>query len=512
MVFKGLLFPDQSKKMHENPLQKDSAFLYDLNIDTILEGVLSGKQEYDLEPFFLTMLHDKESIIFRQNIYQDIRNPLLFKKLKVFEHGMRTIRSYRENSQNRYCHHQKTRWMLDAASLYCTTVRNLQQALEQGDITSSGLISFLSYLQDLTASTAFVSLEVETRRLSEAVASIQYCYTIDGDRVRVKAYEDEPELTELVVQSFERFRQRKENDKNDACEQEPGMNHVEEAILNLVARLFPEVFQQLESFYSQHQSFCDPKVEQFDREIQFYLSYAEYINQVAALGVSFCIPQITFEKTEIRCNGGVDLALAVSMADKKNTPVPNDFSLQGTQRMLVVTGPNQGGKTTYARMFGQLHYIASLGLPVPASNATLFMFDTIFTLFGRVESHAGESGALKYDLVQMKKILDHASGSSIIILNEVFSSTTLFDATMLAKRILERISRLDCPCVMVTFIDEIASFSDIVVSMVAEVENHNQAQRTFRIVAKPADGLAYARAIAGKYHLTYEAIIRRLAQ
>lgn len=512
MEYKGILFPEHPNEMYGTPLQKDSAFLYDLNIDTIIDGILSSKQEYDLQAFFLTPLHDSKSILSRQEIYRDISNPSLFKKLKEFERGMREVRAYRENSQNRYYHHQKTRWVLDAIGIYCRTVHKLKQALEQVGITSSGLVSFLAYLQTLTSSTPFVSLEAETRRLSDALATIQYCYTIEGDRVRVKAYEGEPELTELVVQTFERFRQHQEIEKSEVSEQGPGMNHVEGAILNLVAQLFPVVFQQAESFCSQHQTFCDSMVEQFDREIQFYLSYAEYTNQAAAVGVSFCLPQITAEKSKIQCNGGVDLALAVSMADKGQTPVPNDFSLQGTQRMLIVTGPNQGGKTTYARMFGQLHYLASLGLPVPASEATLFMPDTIFTLFGKTESHAGETGALKDDLTRMKTILDHATGSSIIILNEIFSSTTLFDATMLAKRILEKVGKLDCLCVMVTFIDEIASLSDTIVSMVAEVEDHNQAQRTFRIVPKPADGLAYARAIAGKYHLTYDAIIQRLAQ
>ncbi len=68
-----------------------------------------------------------------------------------------------------------------------------------------------------------------------------------------------------------------------------------------------------------------------------------------------------------------------------------------------------------------------------------------------------------------------------------------------------------CPPGSVTFFDELADLGDSLISMVGTVDAEKPAQRTFRIIRKPADGLAYALAIAEKYHLTYVSLKTRLA-
>jgi DNA mismatch repair protein MutS len=191
--------------------------------------------------------------------------------------------------------------------------------------------------------------------------------------------------------------------------------------------------------------------------------------------------------------------------------VTNDFCLTDRERVFVVTGPNQGGKTTFARTFGQLHHLASVGCPVPGRAARVPLFDRLFTHFEREENLAKMTGKLEDDLVRIGEILRAANEDSIVILNEIFASTTLHDARFLGTKLLTKVLQLDARCVYVTFVDELASLGDQVVSLMSTIVPDNPVERTFKVVRKPADGLAYALALAEKHGLSPEQLGERLA-
>lgn len=189
----------------------------------------------------------------------------------------------------------------------------------------------------------------------------------------------------------------------------------------------------------------------------------------------------------------------------------NDVRLAEHERLVVVTGPNQGGKSTFARSVGQLFHLAALGCPVPATEARVFLPDRILTHFEREEQLDTLAGKLADELRRLRDVLDRATGASLVVVNEIFASTTVADAVALGRRALAVITGLGARCVFVTFLDELSRFDDSTVSMVGTVADDDPSRRTYRIVRRPADGRAYAHAVAAKHDLSYDRIRERVA-
>jgi DNA mismatch repair protein MutS len=501
--FSSLLFVDAAGPSGAED-QADRAFVTDLHLDQIVDAVAGDREEHDLlTGLFYQRILDIGTLQYRHEVFRDLEDPGLFETAERFAEQMRQVRSHLFQLQKMQSGHQREGWFLDAAAIYCEAVRSLASNLASRPIASRGLLAFRDFLASYVASAEFAGLASDTTDRKDDLAQVMYQVRIKGLRVEVSRYHGEADYSAEIEQIFERFQQGAVKDYRIKYRFSPGMSHVGAQIIDLVARLFSEEFSALADYCRRYAAFLDPAVRQFERDLQFYLAYLDYIKPMRSAGLSFCLPELTADSKEIFASDTFDLALAAKLVPRGAPVVCNEFHLSDPERIIVISGPNQGGKTTFARTFGQLHHLASTGCPVPGSAARLFLADQILAHFEREEDIANLSGKLEDDLIRIQKILLTATPSSIVIMNEIFTSTTLSDARFLGGKVLEKVIELDLLCVYVTFIDELASLGPSVVSMASTIVPDNPAERTYKVVRKQADGLAYALALAGKRRVTY---------
>jgi DNA mismatch repair protein MutS len=112
--------------------------------------------------------------------------------------------------------------------------------------------------------------------------------------------------------------------------------------------------------------------------------------------------------------------------------IPNDVSLHGARRMLIVTGPNMGGKSTYMRQTAVIALLAYCGLFVPAADAEIGALDAIHTRIGAADDLAGGRSTFMVEMTEAAYILNRATPNSLVLIDEIGRGTSTFDGLALA--------------------------------------------------------------------------------
>jgi DNA mismatch repair ATPase MutS len=232
---------------------------------------------------------------------------------------------------------------------------------------------------------------------------------------------------------------------------------------------------------------------------------------------------------EIDAAYNVNLALRLlakgGARDLSRIVITNDVRFGPEGRIFVLTGPNQGGKTTYTQAVGLAHVLAQAGLYVPGSRARISPVDNIYTHFPVEERPDAEAGRLGEEAQRLNDLFARATRHSLILLNESLSSTSPGESLYLAQDVVRILRLLGARAIFATHLHDLAaSLDDLnaqtpgdsplisLVSLAVDHDGAGEVRQTYRIVPGPPLGRSYAREIAARYGISYEQLEHMLRE
>ncbi|CAN7784525.1 DNA mismatch repair protein MutS [Caballeronia sp. LjRoot34] len=212
--------------------------------------------------------------------------------------------------------------------------------------------------------------------------------------------------------------------------------------INLVANALAQSAEHILSFFTMLRT-----------ELAFYIGCVNLHHQLTRLRLAVCVP-VPRERTERRLafDGLYDASIALRTA---RSPVGNDVTGDGRD-LVVITGANQGGKSTFLRGVGQAQVMMQCGMFVAAASFSANVCDGIFTHYKREEDASMKSGKLDEELKRMSEIVDHIREHSLLLCNESFAATNEREGSEIARQIIAALLRKRVKIVLVTHLYALA--------------------------------------------------------
>jgi len=229
-----------------------------------------------------------------------------------------------------------------------------------------------------------------------------------------------------------------ERDENGA----KALSELRERGLNLVANSLGQATDHILSFF-----------QLLRTELAFYVGALNLADKLAAKGIALCLP--TVEQAGARRHSFSGLTDGCLGLMKDTAVVGSALGAHGKD-LIVITGANQGGKTTFLRAVGLAQIMAQCGLYVTARTATIELCHGLFTHFRRREDSGMKSGKLDEELSRMSAIVDHLEPGSLILFNESFAATNEREGSEIGWQIVTSLAERRIKILFVTHQFELA--------------------------------------------------------
>lgn len=513
------------------------AFFLDLNIDQILERITKGDR--GILEYFEYFPLDAECEGYRRDVYADIKENALYDALLTFNTIYNEFRDIENKKKSTRIDLQRPVWHFWGMEIYTRAITELKNSLENAKLTSEGFKELKILLETYTGTQDFILMSEKAAKLKADLLNLTVYANYENGRIQVTVEDSNENKSGAADSDKDRVSEgngdkqisgenNDEDEYENIAEYEDFLEQIcavnekefvnpfavtdeltsfEQEIVKIVAKKNPDIFKVAEKLFKETPEFEETVFSRLADELRFYLSYFEFEQKMIKAGFSFASP-ITSESQNICATGLYDLALACVNNDKGKPVISNDLAFEKNELFFVLTGPNQGGKTTFARSLGQLIYFTKIGLDVPAVSATVPYFSDILTHFSVEESVETGRGKLMEELVRLSPMMKEYKDNAFVVINELFTTAANYDAIIMGQNVLKHFLDEGCHGIYVTHLRELCDIDERIVGLSAQLDENGK--QNFKIQKKSVDYEGCAKNQVEKYGLGYDKLVGRL--
>lgn len=536
MADQSLLWPDGRPTVVWNVSQE---VIRDLELEAVVTAMCSHRTYREaVRAVVFRLCREKGTIRYRQIVLDDLQsNPGLAEKLKALLPMLDELTSFtfRPTAVGNPLHEVVAR--ARELELLVAIVQELHEAFVavHTPLQSSGLFDLREKIAAMAGDRQFQEMTADLPALLETLrsnASITIGVNLD-ERLR-------PEAAVLLSVNQERFSDSSLLDRllGKGVEEGKGIAPIHRPPVVGGERLDPMMVPLFSDLSKILEKVSEPVARELKKyvqlngrfladlrdEIVFYVHALDLIQELQAAGMRLTTPEISpAEERVCRVKAAYNLQLAIQRlkdrsADPQSTPVvTNDILLDDDGRIAILTGPNQGGKTTYMQSIGLVQVLAQLGMPVPGEEAQMSPVDAIYTHYPVEERLELGTGRFGDEALRIRAIFEKVTRHSLVLLNESLSTTSMGEGVYLARDIVRALRQIGLRAVFTTHLHELAAATgqinaevggdSPVFSLVAsKPEKAMQPDQgySYHVQPGPPLGRSYAEHIAARYGISDE--------
>jgi hypothetical protein len=457
-----------------------AALTQDLELDALFQAMAHGDRylfEVAKKVILSGLRNDPDTILYRQAILKDcLKNPAVVRG--IYDLAVETITRERKDFwglTSRYPDFILHR-SVDAMQLFVGMLRWLRQTAEQNAATfeSEGFSTLFDMLKEELRDEYFASIEDHLKRLQfrgGVLISAGLGAGNKGTNYVLRKLNDPKGswLERAFAPKPPSYRfEIAERDENGA----KALGALRDRGINLAANSVAQSNDHILSFFNLLRV-----------ELAFYVGCLNLAARLNDLGEPTCFPQPAAPGAPRQAFRGLyDVCLALVRGQKV---VGNDLEADG-KKLLIVTGANQGGKSTFLRSLGLAQLMMQCGMYAPAETLSADICDGLFTHFKREEDATMKSGKLDEELNRMNEIVAHLTPHPLLLFNESFAATNEREGSEIARQI---VSALLENGIKVAFVTHQYTFAHGFYSqgtadgLFLKAERRADGERTFRMIA-----------------------------